>query len=581
MKSILTIVSILFMLSSSTFSQVVHLKFEGNLDGESGTQINGTANGTFQYVDGLDGKSLKVDGSSSKPFVSLGNPSSLAFDENDDFTVQIWVKTNLDASKNAVLISNSDLSEKQSPIHSKHGLVKLNKGWSLYLREGTWGFNVGDGYKNFMYEPFPGTQVVNDNEWHQFVFSHKDNENSMRVYLDGRKRAIINITNLSRGFGVNSETNICVDGRGSSSHYDAYNGLIDNVIIWDKTLTDEEVANQFSEFRDFQLTIPMNKRQNQLVAIAWNIWHGGSHYTYDSHGWDGAERTAEIIKELDPDFIMMQETYGSGGKIASILDYDLMLAGSCWSATWGSNISVMSRYPMKRGYMTNNLPEYNGGALIKVSNDQDVLVFSNWYSRDRPQQIGQVLNGWTEMINNADEIPIIWGGDYNSPSHLDGNSGTHSKQMTDAGFKDSFRELNDAENRIDYLYYKGKDLTPTYSDMLRNSDFDRYPSDHPIVYTEFAVDFPVNNSPAIEHSANQKIGTYNPSNKELVFSFNSKMQDIKSVYVFNMHGQKVFSSSRNYNDIKMTIPFVNLSNGMYLVYLNSGKEKNMFKVLVQ
>lgn len=570
MKALVTTLVLLFSLTDAVLGQIVHLKFEGDLIGEAGTQIYGVANGNVDYVNGLEGTAVKFDANSGKTYIGLGSPSSLDFDEDKDFTVQIWIKTSLDASKKVVLISNSDLSEKQSPIHANHGTVKLNKGWSLYLREGSWGFNVGDSYKNFMYEPYPGTQDVNDNEWHQIVFSHSKDENSMRVYFDGHKRAIMNVTDLTRGFGTNSVTNIGADSRGANSHYDAYDGLIDNTIIWDRPLTDDEVAEEYGKFKSIEYPKQVDG-QEKLVAVAWNIWHGGSHIN------NGAERVAEIIKELDADFVMMQETYGSGAKIASILDYELMLAGSCWSATWGSNISVMSRYPMKRGFMTDNLPEYNGGALIKVGDDQDILVFSNWYSRNRPNQIGEVLSGWTDMINNADNVPIIWGGDFNSPSHLDGNNGDHSEQMTDAGFKDSFHEMGGSYSRIDYVYYKGESLTPTYSNMTKN--FSNYPSDHPIVITEFNTTFNLGvGNDELTNALNDGFAFhYNSASKKGVLSLDTPQDGSKLIQVFNTQGQLVYRKDLSPEGSEMEVSFQNLNNGIYFLTV----ENQSFKVAVR
>jgi len=86
----------------------------------------------------------------------------------------------------------------------------------------------------------------------------------------------------------------------------------------------------------------------------------------------------------------------------------------------------------------------------------------------KPEDLDGALNAWSSLIENADNIPIIYGGDYNSASHLDdgiGKSG-HSKLMEAAGFIDSFRSkypdvatypglsAPDYRDRIDYIYYK-------------------------------------------------------------------------------------------------------------------------------
>ncbi len=577
-------ISILFLLISSTaYSQIVHFKFEGNANGEQGTAINGTVSGTPAYVDGFDGKAIRFSESSTRQFINLGTSSALDLDDNKDFTIQIWVKTNIDSASSPVIFSNSDLREKASNVFGGiYGMQKLRDGWSIYARDGSWGVNVGDGVRNYWYEPFPGTQVLNDNTWHQIVFSHLVSESSLRIYFDGRKRAIINISDLTQDISSSLPTCIAVDGRADNSEFDQFVGQLDNAVVWDRTLTDEEVAELYG--KHFSLRKPdYTEKQSEMSAIAWNIWHGGTHFTIEEHGWDGAERVAEIIKELDVDFIMMQETYGAGPKIASILDYEIMIAASLFSAkVWGSNISVLSRYPLKRGYQVKGIPENNGGAHIKVSKQQDVIVFSNWSYGDNTSQLVTALDHWSELIDDADNIPVLWGGDFNSSSHLDGAGASgHSRLMTDAGFKDSFRELNDAENRIDYLYYQGKDMRAVESDMMRSSDFDRYPSDHPIVYTEFEVDFPVQNSLGNVKNLNKTTLSFNPVNRTCNVDLVGMTGEKIGVNVFNILGQRVISKSFRNDGSAAVLSLGKFKNGMYVISISTENVSKEFKVIAR
>ncbi len=117
-----------------------------------------------------------------------------------------------------------------------------------------------------------------------------------------------------------------------------------------------------------------------------------------------------------------------------------------------------------------------------------------------------VLKAWSSINENADTVPVIHGGDYNSASHLDdgiGKSG-HSKLMADAGFVDSFRQLHpdvekypgssigsSGKDRIDYIYYKGTKLNAIKTDPIvrefkgSGQRTPGYPSDHLGVVTRF------------------------------------------------------------------------------------------------
>ena len=120
---------------------------------------------------------------------------------------------------------------------------------------------------------------------------------------------------------------------------------------------------------------------------------------------------------------------------------------------------------------------------------------------------GLCLKFWDNLINDTDNIPIIWGGDFNTISHLDdgmGKSG-HSKLMAKAGFIDSYRKLHpDAADhpgysnggysaRIDYIYFKGIKLELTEAGPIvpdfngKESQTPGYPSDHLGIVAKFRV----------------------------------------------------------------------------------------------
>ncbi len=125
----------------------------------------------------------------------------------------------------------------------------------------------------------------------------------------------------------------------------------------------------------------------------------------------------------------------------------------------------------------------------------------------RHKEIEEIVRILDPHIQKADAVPLIIGGDFNSPSHKDWTAETArwhnglevewpvSKVMMEAGFTDSFREIRPGINyasptmtkerltyRIDYIYYKGKELQAVDSDMHFNYK-GIWPSDHPAVTT--------------------------------------------------------------------------------------------------
>jgi endonuclease/exonuclease/phosphatase family protein len=284
------------------------------------------------------------------------------------------------------------------------------------------------------------------------------------------------------------------------------------------------------------------KQGSTFSVMAWNILHGANDIE------NGPENAIRIIKEIDPDVIVMVETYGSGKTIADALGYNFHLIAPEGTALDDKkvNLSIMSKYPFGERIDTEH-PFYLGGREILIDN-QKVRVFSNWFHylpwNDEPEKMGKTVKElleWErtgskyEMIQKvlpyikkyaaqADSIPMIFGGDMNTPSHLDWGTETEdlhnglvvpwytTKVLEDLKLRDSYRELNPDPNthpgitwhtkgkndthRIDYIFYKSPKLnaitSKSYKAFLNeplsiNGKEIMYPSDHGIVVTAFEL----------------------------------------------------------------------------------------------
>ncbi len=194
----------------------------------------------------------------------------------------------------------------------------------------------------------------------------------------------------------------------------------------------------------------------------------------------------------------------------------------------------MSKYPIEKTWVEYH-QLWTGISTIQISESQKINLASIWLhylpgwgsdsraldatpekliageAKNRHKEIKIILEKLNSQIDNADEVPLIIGGDFNSPSHLDwiaAKKDWHnglivewpvSEEMLDAGFKDSFREIHPnldysspsitgekLSYRIDYIYYKGKKLKALSSDMF----FDYkgvWPSDHPALITTLSI----------------------------------------------------------------------------------------------
>ena len=270
---------------------------------------------------------------------------------------------------------------------------------------------------------------------------------------------------------------------------------IDDLTIWDRALSAEEVRQSFEE-RGGTTEPALVDHRSTLTAAAWNIWHGGKHFTTEEHGWDSRIRVADMIREEGVDVVMMQETYSSGDFIAAELGYYFATTVDRDYLNQGANISVLSRYPITEIHVQEDSPFQNVGAKVALSETQDVYVMSNWYGMN---QFGAVFDFHQGRFAESDSIPVLFGGDFNAVPHTDGGDSPASIALMGAGFTDAFRSLHPdvAEwpgpthrggRRIDQLYYKGAGLRNTSTRVIytRSRGF---PSDHYLIVSRFALDY--------------------------------------------------------------------------------------------
>lgn len=476
-------------------------------------------------VKGIDGEAAFFY--DAKP-LKIEDNALLSVWQSGNFSVEVWVQTKNENKNYEVIASNKDWNlgyVKDYTTNWELGSSKTtgnNVGWAIICQpDGSWALNLGDGDRRLDYRPTAPRQQINDNAWHQIVFSVNKKTQEAHIYFDGVNVAIYNI----KGIGSLNSQLPTVLGSDALAAKEApfFKGALDEFKIYDYVLTPQEVAAHYHALVP-AATLPTlsEKRVEQLNLMAWNIWHGGRR-----HGREiGPKQVIDFIKETRTDIVMMQETYGSGALIADALGYYFYLAST--------NISVISKYPIIKTRSVYDAFRC-GVVQIQISETQKINLASLWihYLPDwrndaraegvtaeklllgegetRHKEIKEIVTLLEPEISNTNDIPFIIGGDFNSPSHKDWTATTKkwhnnlvvewpvSKVMQGAGFSDSFREINPdlfyqepsmtAERltyRIDYIYYKGKKLKAVSSNMY-NSYKGVWPSDHPAVTTTVAL----------------------------------------------------------------------------------------------
>ncbi|MBT3450226.1 MAG: hypothetical protein HOC28_09240 [Bacteroidetes Order II. Incertae sedis bacterium] len=270
---------------------------------------------------------------------------------------------------------------------------------------------------------------------------------------------------------------------------------IDNLTVWQRTVTHEEVLESYSRHFKSTLPVPLQERSS-ITAGAWNIFHGGKHFNTKDHGWDSRIAIAEIIQDNEVDIVMMQETYSSGDFIAAELGYYFATTVDWDYLNQGANISVLSRYPIEELVVPQEAPFMNVGAKISISDTQDMYAMSNWYGM---AQFPAVFDFHTSRFDNTESIPVLFAGDFNAVPESDGGENLAARMLLENGFIEGFRDLHpDVEQfpgfthrsgvRIDQFYYKGAGLNNRSTELVSQWPTG-FPSDHYLIVSTFDLNY--------------------------------------------------------------------------------------------
>lgn len=242
-------------------------------------------------------------------------------------------------------------------------------GWQIYTQDnGAWALILNDGKNRYDYKPTAERQRINDGKWHQLAFVVWREKKEVWIYLDGKNVAIYHTPNLG---DLETALSTVVGGSdekfeyASNGQWNAFNGFIDEVKVWNEAITPTTVQEQYAQFFPNDLVKENLIDPSHLKVLSWNIWHGGHRYGEVV----GLERVIEIIKSSNADVLGLVETYGSGEVIADSLGYYFYLISS--------NLSIMSRYPI-----TATISEFKpfnlGGLKLRLSPDKEVIYFNTW-----------------------------------------------------------------------------------------------------------------------------------------------------------------------------------------------------------
>ena len=245
------------------------------------------------------------------------------------------------------------------------------------------------------------------------------------------------------------------------------------------------MKNIFSHFRigvlmliltaiSFAEKSPSNPSPERLRVMVWNVLRGGNDVN------QGAEKALAIIQSENPDIVLLQESYDINDDRPHL---GVWLAGELgWNQYQGESTHLCVLTPLKIETEFFHDKWHGIGARLKDAKQREFITWSIWLDyrafigyeiRDNPTlDDTQLLAAETERSNRLKEveallahlrdeghlsvdIPLLVGGDWNCPSHLDWTLDTErifkhrrnlplpvSKAMLDHGFEDTYRTVH-------------------------------------------------------------------------------------------------------------------------------------------
>ncbi len=212
--------------------------FEQNASDISGNGNDGTVNGDVENVTGIVGYAYEFDGDGdyiTLPYINLSY--------GDKITVSAWIKTK--DSANSMYILRGGWSDSYY--------------WKLYYSSAdkiSWVVRSTTAVKSI-----GGNTILNLNEWHHFVGTYDGSY--IRVYVDGKEDATaVALTGNIRDYNRNT-----LIGGDTDPYGKAYNGTIDEVLIFNRSLSSGEISGIYNETKKgFKIILP-NQNQKPYIQL--------------------------------------------------------------------------------------------------------------------------------------------------------------------------------------------------------------------------------------------------------------------------------------------------------------------------
>jgi endonuclease/exonuclease/phosphatase family metal-dependent hydrolase len=218
---------------------------------------------------------------------------------------------------------------------------------------------------------------------------------------------------------------------------------------------------------------PVTAPPDRLRVLVWNIQRGANQFE------QGPEKALRLIKSIQPDICLLQESYDVDGPRPTLGRW--LATELSWNAYQGASPHLCVLTPLTIGETWHHHDWHAVGARLTDRVGRELIVYSIWIDyrafisealREKPdatdeellacetehsgrlKQTQAILAHLRQAGQFETDVPLLVGGDWNCPSHLDWTEDTASvyrfrralplpvsTAVTAAGFEDTFRTI--------------------------------------------------------------------------------------------------------------------------------------------
>lgn len=208
-----------------TTGLVGYWPFCGNANDESGNGNNGVVNGATLTTDRFGNSSSAYSFDGQNDYISCNPLTGI-----QEVTISVWLKK---SGLGGHLVSQNDWTTAQN-VSFGSAYEKSSNNFSVGVNSGNCNFQGSQSFASIFYNL--------DSNWHNRVVTI-NNLGLIRDFLDGQ---LINSSTISNFQWCNSTSAILKFGAWWNSDMQSWDGKIDDIGIWNRALTQQEITNLYN-----------------------------------------------------------------------------------------------------------------------------------------------------------------------------------------------------------------------------------------------------------------------------------------------------------------------------------------------